>query len=175
MLNQAPRLHVVNANQVLATKNELPYEIKLASIEQLNSVVVHMIDVALSAKHAHWNVRGPNFLSYHQLFDKVFMELICEIDAVGERATALGGIARGTVQTVATGTELKPYPVLSVAEAEHIEQLSSRLGVLGGKVQRAVHEAARLGDAVTADVLTDAAAAIDSLLWLVESHSPPRG
>lgn len=170
MSNRTTQLHAVNASQVLRTANDLPPHVRHASIEMLNRSVVHAIDVALSAKHAHWNVRGTAFMTYHQLFDKVFGELIREIDALGERATALGGIARGTIQAVARETDLKPYPLLSVSEQEHVHELSQRLGRLGGDLRRASIEAAQSTDVVTADVLTDACASVDSLLWLVESH-----
>lgn len=171
MSNRTAYLHSVNSEQMLATHNSLPVEARHYSIETLNGIVAHLIDVALAAKHAHWNVRGPNFLSYHRLFDKVFDDLIEQIDAVGERATMLGGIARGTVQTVAATTQLPPYPVLSVSEKEHVTLLSSRLGQLGTDVRSAIVATGERGDIITADVLTETCAAIDSLLWHVESHS----
>jgi starvation-inducible DNA-binding protein len=171
MSNRLPILHAVNSDQLAQTRNPLPIQVRQASVESLNRVVVNLVDVALAAKHAHWNVRGPNFMSYHALFDKVFGELMDQIDAVGERATALGGIARGTVQTVAEGSELKPYPILAVAEQEHVEQIAIRLGQLGRDVRGAIQSAEKLGDLVTVDVLTDVAASMDSLLWLIESHA----
>lgn len=163
-------LHAVNTDQMRTTQNTLPADTRHVSIEAMNSIVAHMIDVALAAKHAHWNVRGPGFLSYHQLFDRTFNELMTQIDAVGERVTALGGIAQGTVQTVVGATPLAPYPVLSIAEQEHATELSMRLGQLGTTVRAAAIDAGRRDDIVTADVLTDASAAVDSLLWLIESH-----
>ncbi|MFM9937988.1 MAG: DNA starvation/stationary phase protection protein Dps [Hyphomicrobiaceae bacterium] len=171
MSNRNAKFNVVNSLQMLETKNTLALDSRYASIEALNNIVAHMIDVALAAKHAHWNVRGPSFMSYHTLFDKAFTDLIEQIDSLGERATALGGIARGTVQTVAAATRFAPYPVLSTAEAEHVALLSTRLGELGHDLRQATIAASEHGDIVTADVLTDAGAAVDSLLWLIESHT----
>ena len=173
MSNRAMPFHTVNSEQLLVTKNELALDVRHASIETLNSVVVHMIDIALASKHAHWNVRGPNFMSFHKLFDKVFEDLLEQIDAIGERATAIGGTSRGTVQTVASSTRLKPYPVLAVAEQDHVEHLSSRLGQLGREIRLAVIATGAQEDVITADVLTDAGAAVDSLLWFIESHAVP--
>ena len=173
MSNRTIEIHALNSAQLVVTKNDLDLEIRHHSIETLNSVVVHLIDLALACKHAHWNVRGPNFMSFHALFDKAFEELIEQIDILGERATALGGVARGTVQTVAGGTRLKPYPVFSVSEQEHIEQLAMRLGQLGRQIRVAATGADGRGDIVTADVLVQASAAVDSLLWRIESHAVP--
>lgn len=170
MSNRTAHLHAVNTAQVRSTKNDLPIETRHVSIELLNGVVVHAIDIALAAKHAHWNVRGRNFLSYHKLFDKVFTDLVAEIDALGERATAIGGIARGTVQTVADATQLKPYPVLTVSEREHVEQLAMRIGRLGSEIRHAIAVVTKTQDVVTVDVLTTACSTVDSLLWTIESH-----
>jgi starvation-inducible DNA-binding protein len=163
-------LHAVNADQMRVTHNALPLDVRHASIEAMNGIVAQMIDLALAAKHAHWNVRGPSFQSHHQLFDKVHAALGGEIDAVGERVAALGGIARGTLQTVAGATMLPPYPVLSVAEAEHTSELALRLGKIGSMVRSAAIDAGRRDDIVTADILTDTCTTIDGLLWLLESH-----
>jgi starvation-inducible DNA-binding protein len=170
MSNRTAHLHAVNSTQLRSTHSDLEIETRHTSIEALNGIVVHAIDIALAAKHAHWNVRGSNFLSYHKLFDKVFVDLVAEIDALGERATAIGGIARGTVQTVADSTQLKPYPVLTVCEREHIEELAMRLGRLGSEIRRAIFAVAKTQDAVTVDVLTAACSTVDSLLWTIESH-----
>lgn len=170
MSNRTVLLHALNSAQLRSTHNDLPIDTRHISIEMLNGIVVHAIDIALAAKHAHWNVRGRNFLASHKLFDKVFTELVTEIDALGERATAIGGIARGTVQTVADSTQLKPYPVLTVSEREHVEQLAMRLGRLGSEIRHAIAAIAKSQDVVTVDLLTTACSTVDSLLWTIESH-----
>lgn len=172
-MSNRTHVHVLNTAQLSSTRNAVALDTRQSSIENLNRIVVQMIDIALAAKHAHWNVRGSHFLAYHKLFDQVFDTLIAETDAVGERTAALGGIARATVQAVAGETPLKPYPMLAVGEFEHIEQLATRLGSLGGEVKAAITAIAAAGDHVSADVLTDAAASIDVLLWKIESHKPP--
>ena len=171
MSYRAVQIDAINLDHIVATRNDLPLDIRHASIERLNVIVVHAIDVALCAKHAHWNVRGPNFLSFHNLFEKVFKEMMEQIDQLGERATALGGIARGTVQAVAGSTSLAPYPILIAGESEHVEHLADRLGRLGSEIRAAVIATDSVGDVISADVLTQAGAAIDSLLWIIESHS----
>ena len=55
------------------------------------------IDLQLPAKQAHWNVKGPNFVGLHELFDKVAGEALEYTDLIAERAVALGGTAEGTL------------------------------------------------------------------------------
>ena len=42
-----------------------------AIIALLNQLLANTIAFKLSAKQAHWNVRGANFIALHELFDKV--------------------------------------------------------------------------------------------------------
>jgi starvation-inducible DNA-binding protein len=170
MSNRIQNVVAVKSGHLHPTRNTLPLDARHQSVEILNRVVIHSIDVALSAKHAHWNVRGPNFTAYHTLFDRVFTELVGHVDHLGERAAAMGGIARGTVQAVADETRLKPYPIRAVSEADHVEHLAARLGQLGGEIGVAITACARIDDSISVDVLTQAGAAVDSLLWLLESH-----
>ena len=40
-------------------------------IEMLNRRLADAIDLQLQSRQAYWNVKGPNFLSLRELFDKV--------------------------------------------------------------------------------------------------------
>lgn len=170
MSSRAMKLAVLNTTYLHRTKNDLPPGVRQASAEVLNSLVIEGIDVALAARHAHWNVRGPNFSALHDLFGTVHDAVNKHVDVLAERAVALGMVARGTVQDVASETTLKPYPMFSLCEHEHIEAMATRLGIWAGEARRAIEECEKLGDRVSADVLSEACADIEKLLWRVESH-----
>mgnify|MGYP005614259575 CR=1 FL=1 len=53
------------------TKNDLPEEKRSAVARLLNQALADLIDLKLQAKQAHWNVKGPNFIALHELFDDV--------------------------------------------------------------------------------------------------------
>ncbi len=127
-------------------------------------------DLERQAKQAHWNVKGPNFIALHELFDKVAEAAEEFTDLLAERATALGGIAEGRLQVVAGHSTLPPYPNEIVAEREHVDVLSTALAVFGKAAREAIDEAARFGDADTADVFTEISRETDKQLWLVETH-----
>ena len=71
-------------------------------IELCNACLAAAVDLQLHCKHAHWNVKGPNFIALHQLFDQVNESVEDYIDLVAERAVQLGGIANSTSHVVAT-------------------------------------------------------------------------
>ena len=170
MTTRENKLHILNTAQMRSTRNGLDAGTRQGSLEVLNRVVVDLIDATLAARQAHWNVRGNNFSSLHELFEKVAVELSEPTDRLAERAAALGGIVRGTAQAVASETRLKPYPALSVSGDEHIEAISARLASLGSSIRESIQEREQSGDPVTLDHLIEAGAVVDKLLWLVESH-----
>lgn len=153
------------------SRNSLAPAIRESSVEGLNVVLAGSIDVAMAARHAHWNVRGANFGSLHTLFGTVWDELNEQIDAVGERASALGGVAGGTIQHIAHATDLPPYPINTFEAQEHLELLADRLAHLGGVTRVVARQADATGDAITSEILIDLCATVDKLLWLAESHT----
>jgi len=44
----------------------------------------------LKAHNFHWNVEGPDFLEYHDLFGKIYEEVYGSIDDFAEKIRALG-------------------------------------------------------------------------------------
>jgi starvation-inducible DNA-binding protein len=153
-----------------ATKNDLPADVRRNTVELLNSRLADAIDLGAQAKQAHWNVKGPNFIALHELFDSVAEHVEDQIDTLAERITALGGTAHGTVAAAARTTSLKPYPEDIADGLQHVEALSSALADFGAKVRKGIEEAARLGDADTSDLFTGISRDADKDLWFLEAH-----
>src|SRR6185295_8535269 len=93
------------------TRIDLPAKTRAKVIDLLNARLADAIDLHMQTKHAHWNVKGPNFIALHELFDKVAAELDVYVDEMAERVTTLGGVAEGTLQAVTGRSRLEPYPV----------------------------------------------------------------
>jgi len=152
------------------TKIDLPADKRASLIALLNDRLADLIDLQMQAKQAHWNVRGPNFIALHELFDQVATDVLPFIDETAERIATLGGIADGGLPTVAKRSKLPPYPTDAVSGCQHVDALSTALATAGKLVRAAIDEAAALGDADAADLLTGASRAIDLKLWFVEAH-----
>jgi starvation-inducible DNA-binding protein len=152
------------------TQNDLREKTRRAMIELLNQQLADVLDLGLQAKQAHWNVKGPNFIGLHELFDKVAEELEEFTDDLAERAVELGGVAQGTVQVVSKHTRLAAYPLDVASGKGHIVALSSALAKFGASARAAIDTAAKAGDADTADLFTEVSRGVDKLLWFVEAH-----
>jgi len=121
-------------------------------------------------KQAHWNVKGPSFIALHELFDQIAADVRDYTDLIAERIVTLGGTALGTVQEAVHKTRLPAYPTDISAGANHVEALSTVLAAYGKHVRAGIDTTDELGDAITADVLTEVGRGIDKWLWMVEAH-----
>lgn len=128
------------------------------------------LDLEAQAKQAHWNVKGPHFLQLHQLFDAVHDEIEQFVDLLAERITTLGHVADGRVATTAAASTLYGYPLEAAGGEAHLKALAGSLGAFGKAVRTGIEDAASLGDADTADLLTQISRETDKQLWFLEAH-----
>jgi starvation-inducible DNA-binding protein len=152
------------------TRNDLPEATRVKAVELLNARLADCKDLQTQVKQAHWNVKGPNFISLHLLFDKINNDVENYVDEIAERAVQLGGVAEGTARMVARRSALAEYPTTAVDGRSHVEALSSALAAFGKAARKAIGEADDLGDLDTADLFTEVSRGIDKWLWFVEAH-----
>ena len=152
------------------TKIDIRDDKRESVVAILNKRLADAADLRSQAKQAHWNVKGLNFIALHELFDRVSGEVDAHVDDIAERITTLGGTAMGTVRLAAENSSLAEYPHEITDGATHIDALSSALADFGSRVRRNIDETQDIGDADTADLLTEISRSIDKLLWLTEAH-----
>ena len=152
------------------TKNDLSEGTRARAVELLNARLADCIDLQTQCKQAHWNVKGPNFIALHELFDKIGEDVTDYVDDIAERAVQLGGVAEGTARMVAKRSSLSEYPANASDGRSHVEALSSVLAAFGKAARKAIGEANDLRDLDTADLFTEVSRGIDKWLWFVEAH-----
>jgi starvation-inducible DNA-binding protein len=163
-----------NAEKLIRTHLTLPAEVREEMARVLNTLLASASDLYSHAKQAHWNVRGPDFIGVHELFDKVAQEASAHADLLAERAGQLGAGVHGTIRQAAKTSQLPEYPLGIAPSAEHIEQLSSSLALFGKQLLSAIEKGDEADDPVTVDILTEICRATDQTLWFVESHATPK-
>ena len=161
----------VESLQLYKTKNDIPKSQRSELIGMMNQRLASAVDLQMQMKQAHWNVKGPNFIGLHELFDKVYQAVDSYVDMIAERIVQLGGIAAGTVRVAASRTGLPEYP-LSIADCmDHVDAVTVALSNFGQEARATIDKASALGDADTADMFTEISRGIDKWLWFVEAHS----
>lgn len=138
-------------------------------IENLNEAALTLRNVQLTVKVAHWNVRGPNFVELHELFDQLYGHLEGAVDLLAERAVQLGGSALGTAQEVA-GVAPADATAQLPEGSELVQWVAERAARASARLYRGITEAEEAGDPVTADILTGLARELDKDLWFLRAH-----
>lgn len=138
--------------------------------DTLNARLADAIAVGLQLKQAHWNVRGGTFQQLHELFDTTYAEVVVYGDTLAERIVQLGGVAHGTVQTVASATAIAPMSESQLSATEYVRATVEALRAFGAAMYRLIDEASKLGDQVTADIATEIARGVDKQAWFIGAH-----
>ena len=161
----------MDARPLWTTQNDLPDKVRRGAVDLLNQQLADALDLSLQAKQAHWNVKGPNFIALHELFDEVVEELFEHADDLAERAVELGGTAFGTVRIAAMTSRLEEYRLDIGSGREHVIALSAAIASFGASARAGIDAANALGDADTTDLFTAISRGVDKLLWKVEAHT----
>jgi starvation-inducible DNA-binding protein len=90
--------------------NDLSNEIRARAVELLNARLADCIDLQTQTKQAHWDVKGPNFIAMHELFDGINEEVVDNVDDIAERAVQLGGVAEDRDASRSRGTPERQPP-----------------------------------------------------------------
>jgi starvation-inducible DNA-binding protein len=152
------------------TENDLPRTARAELSELINQRLADAIDLQMQLKQAHWNVKGPNFIGLHELFDEVAEQVEAYVDMIAERIVQLGGIAEGTARVAATRSRLEEYPLTIGDGSAHVAAVAKALSTFGREARVSIDEAAALDDADTADIFTEISRGVDKWLWFVEAH-----
>ena len=151
------------------SRNDLKDNVKQASIGVLSACLADGIDLYNATRHAHWNVKGPQFHALHTMFEDFYTQLATDIDELAERLVQLGGTAMGASQAVAGATRLPPYPTEIRAGQDHVAALLDRYGAVAKALREGIDATDEAGDADTADILTGISKHIDKALWMLEA------
>jgi starvation-inducible DNA-binding protein len=162
---------IEQANTLYETENDIPHQRRAALCELMNQRLADAIDLQTQMKQAHWNVKGPNFIGLHELFDQIDEAVESYVDLIAERIVQLGGIAEGTARSAAARSRLDEYPLDIANGSAHVEAVSRALSTFGEEARKSIDETDGLGDADTADIFTEVSRGIDKWLWFVEAHS----
>lgn len=152
------------------TKNGMPEKVRMEIVSMLNASLASVIDLYAQLKQAHWNVKGPEFIALHKLFDEVAEELEEHIDTIAERAAALGGTVLGTIQEAVKNTALSAYPTNISSAKDHLAHLTHNMAIISELAHEHMAEAEELGDMSTNDIYIALDRFLDKNLWFLESH-----
>ena len=156
---------------IYKTENDISRQRRSELNALMNQRLADVVDLQTQLKQAHWNVKGPHFISLHQLFDQIAEEVEEYVDLIAERIVQLGGIAEGTARVAAARSRMEEYPLTIGEGSAHVAAVAKALSTFGRDARVSIEEAGKLNDADTADIFTEISRGVDKWLWFVEAHS----
>jgi starvation-inducible DNA-binding protein len=152
------------ANQLIKSHELQPER----QADLLQPCVLASINLGLTLKQLHWNLRGSKFQTVHEFLDLVIAHARATADELAERTVTLGVAARGQASDVA-GVDLPPVPDDFVTDTQALELASSLLDATIGILRDALPILGEV-DAVTEDLVISAIQTFEKQLWMLRSH-----
>jgi starvation-inducible DNA-binding protein len=133
--------------------------------DRLNS----LNDLALTLKHIHWNVVGPQFIAVHTMLDPQVDAIRLMVDETAERIATLGGSPCGTPGALVAARSWNDY---SLGRDDALAHMGALDVVYAGVIEahRKAIEATEEPDPVTQDMLIGQAAQLEQYHWFVRAH-----
>jgi starvation-inducible DNA-binding protein len=135
----------------------------------LQERLVALIDTALTLKHIHWNVVGPNFIGVHEMLDPQVASVQGMSDAVAERIAAMGGSPNGLPGYLVKERSWDDYSVDRAMASDHLEALDIVYSGVIGDHRKAIAAVGKI-DPVTEDLLIGQTAELEQFQWFVRAH-----
>ena len=126
-------------------------------------------DLALTLKHVHWNVVGPQFIAVHTMLDPQVEAVRAMVDDVAERIATLGGSPVGTPGALVDQRSWDDY---SIGRADAIAHLGALDIVYTGVItdHRAGIAKTEESDPITQDMLIAQSAQLEQFHWFIRAH-----
>jgi starvation-inducible DNA-binding protein len=148
----------------------LPDSAKKAAGEALQGALIDLIDLALLAKQAHWNLTGRNFKVVHEHLDEVVNLARQGQDDVAERAVAIGVNPDGRSRTVADRTELDQLESGYLADDKVVAAVTGLLAQIITRFRDRI-AATDDPDPITQDLLIGITAELEKQHWMFQAQT----
>ncbi|HEY1001448.1 MAG TPA: DNA starvation/stationary phase protection protein [Streptosporangiaceae bacterium] len=133
--------------------------------DRLNS----LSDLALTLKHVHWNVTGPNFIAVHTMLDPQVDAVRAMVDETAERIATLGGSPVGTPGALVAQRDWDDYSIGRSGTQQHLGALDVVYTGIIEAHRRAIDATEEL-DPVTQDMLIGQSGQLEQYHWFVRAH-----
>jgi starvation-inducible DNA-binding protein len=122
----------------------------------------------LKTQNYHWNVTGPNFKSFHIMFEEQYNDLFIAVDLIAERIRALGEKAPGSFGKYSKITNIKEGDE-DIDATSMIKELAEDQDVIVKTLTNVLKEAGNMDDEVTAGIATDRIEIHQKNAWMLKS------
>jgi len=102
--------------------------------QALKIVLANHYAFSLKAQNFHWNVEGPDFKQYHDLFGGIYDEVYGSVDTIAERVRTIGFYTPGSFRRYLELSQVEDQVEIPNARSM-IEKLLADIGVLRSSIK----------------------------------------
>ncbi|MFA4892154.1 Dps family protein [Brevundimonas sp.] len=135
---------------------------------ELTKVLADSFAVYLKTHGYHWNVRGPEFFSFHNLLEQQYRDIWAALDDIAERIRAVGVLAPQSFSGFGNLTSIKDGDPEKEATAM-LKELMHDHETLIATARKALAVAEEAGDEASADLITQRLGAHEKFAWMLRS------
>ncbi|PLW82251.1 DNA starvation/stationary phase protection protein [Kineobactrum sediminis] len=139
------------------------------TISILGERMIALIDLALTLKHIHWNVVGPNFIAVHKMLDPQVDAARAMVDEIAERIATLGGEPVGTPAAIVERRSWNDYSLGKALVNEHLAALDVVYNGVNEDSREAIAQLGKL-DPVSEDMMIGYLRELELAQWFVRAH-----
>ena len=135
---------------------------------ELSKVLADSYAVYQKTHGYHWNVRGPDFFSIHNLLEQQYRDIWEALDQIAERIRALGELAPQGYGAFGNLSAIKDGDPSKNAEAM-LKDLIESHETLIATLYASLPAAQEAGDEVSASLISDRLTAHEKHVWMLRS------
>lgn len=127
-------------------------------------------ECALVLKHAHWNMKGKNFIGIHEMMDPEVDSVLAMADETAERIATLGGQADGRPDDIIKNRNWKGIDIAGRQEAiDYLKALNSYYTDFIIADREAIKQLDDI-DVISSNIIQDHVQELEHFQWFMRSH-----
>lgn len=127
-------------------------------------------EAALILKHAHWNVKGANFIAVHEMIDPQVDAVLAQADETAERIATLGGSPDGRPEAITRNRTWKEFDLTGRQNTEDfLKALVEYYDAFIADDRKAIAELDEL-DVISSNIVQDHVQELEKFQWFMRSH-----
>lgn len=140
-----------------------------AVADALSGMLADTYTLYLKTQNFHWNVTGPHFKHYHEMFGEQYEELADANDEIAERIRALGFHAPGSFKAFLALSGIDEAGDNMPDASEMVRQLMADHEALSLRARKVLETAQGVGDEVTGDMMIERMTTHDKTSWMLRA------
>lgn len=138
------------------------------TISFLNELLANQHVLYIKTRNAHWNVKGPDFLTAHKFFEDLYTKFENDIDLTAERIRKLNQPVIANMVFFSEISILNSVESISFDSLTLIKVIYDDLYIINNTIKEQLKQMSE--DLTTINFLTNLTEENEKTLWFLKSH-----